>query len=139
MADLEALAERIVAAMVKRAEQDPGMTFDQVQRLLVLRVRQEAEEAGVRPRELMGAVWRAWERHNRPPMLGDAETDRIIQRLVEKGILRREQRADGTSIVLWAGLTGEDLEARLRTLDHEEHLFVRAIIQYFQRYGTGPR
>ncbi len=136
MAELSELADRIVEALVRRAEQDPGMTLDEVQSLLVLRVRAEAAQAGVRPRELMAAVWRSWEAHNRPPILGQGESYRIVDSLVAKGILAREERAGGDPVIRWAGLSRAELEARLHTLTHEEQLFVRGIINYLERYGT---
>lgn len=134
--DLSELADRIVAAMVRRAEQDPGMTLDEVQQLLVLRVRAEAERIGVAPRELMTAVWRSWERHDRPPILGQRESYRIVDSLVGKGILTREERKGGETVIRWSGLSRAQVEAVLATLSHEEQLFVRGVIRYLERYGT---
>src|SRR3954452_22485827 len=85
-------ADRIVEAIAHRSEQDAGLTLDQVQQLLVLRVREEAERLGIRPRALMGAVWRAWERHNHPPMLGPSEAQRVVERLTQRGLLRLQAR-----------------------------------------------
>jgi hypothetical protein len=130
------IADRIVAALVKRAEQDSGLTLDAVQRLLMLRVREEAVQAGVPPRELMSAVWRSWERHNRPAMLGDKESLRIVERLVEKGLLLREDQPGEPPIIRWSGLSGDELEERLDSLDHEERLFVRGVIEYLRRAGS---
>src|SRR5919201_5996274 len=100
---IDAEAGRIVAAIALRSEQDPGMTLDQVQQLLILRVREEAERLGIRPRALMGAVWRAWERQNRPPMLGPNEARRVIERLVGRGLLILHQRTDGETNVIGGG------------------------------------
>ncbi len=139
MAELRELADRIVEALVRRAEQDPGMTLDEVQSLLVLRVRAEAAQAGVRPRELMSAVWHAWEARDRPPILGKGESYRIVDSLVAKGILTREERAGAEPIIRWAGLSRAEVAARLHTLSHEEQLFVRGIINYLERYGAPVR
>src|ERR671929_1194894 len=94
---IDAEASRIVEAIARRSEQDPGMTLDQVQQLLVMRVREEAERLGIRPRALMGAVWRAWERQNRPPMLGPGEAQRVVDRLVERGLLILQERPGADS------------------------------------------
>lgn len=130
-AAIQAEADRIVAAIARRSEQDVGMTLDQVQQLLVLRVRDEAERLGIGPRALMGAVWRAWERQNRPPMLGPTEAQRILDRLVERGLLRRRDLPGGEPAFVWCGLQGEALDERLAEieppLDHEERLFVEGI------------
>jgi hypothetical protein len=53
--DVARHADRIVEAIARRSEQDPGMTLDQVQQLLVRRVRDEADELDIAPRALMGA------------------------------------------------------------------------------------
>src|SRR5438067_10890665 len=117
-------AERIVDAIARRSDQDPGMTIDQVQHLLIRRVRDEARALGVRPRMLMGAVWRAWEQRERPPLLGPTETRRVIERLAERGLLVLTERDGGEPSVLWCGLSGEELRRRLAEmeppLDHEE-------------------
>jgi hypothetical protein len=135
---LDELADRIVEAMMRRAEQDSGMTVDEVQQLLVLRVREEAARANVRPRHLMGAVWRSWERHNRPPMLGEGEAYRIVDSLVDKGILQREERPGEAPIIRWGGLSLAEVEARMGGLTHDEQLFVRGVLRYLERYGGPP-
>jgi hypothetical protein len=128
--DYEQLADRIVEAIARRSEQDPGMTLEQVQSLLVTRVRAESEALSIPPRTLMGYVWRAWERHNRPPMLGPSEVSRVMRRLEEKGLVRLVETADAQPHLIWTGVTGQDLSNRLADLDHEERLFVRAIIRH---------
>lgn len=134
-------AERIVEAIARRSEQDPGMTLDQVQQLLVLRVREEAERLGIRPRTLMGAVWRAWESRERPPLLGPSEARRVIERLAERGLLTIRQQPGGEPAVLWCGLSGTELEARLETmdppLDHEERLFLEGIRRHLAAKAAG--
>src|SRR5919201_4819237 len=128
---IDAEAGRIVAAIALRSEQDPGMTLDQAQQLLVMRVREEAQRLGIRPRALMGAVWRAWERQSRPPLLGPNETRRVIERLVGRGLLILQPRPDGEPNVLWCGLSDAELEQWLGELDpppdHEERLFIEGI------------
>ena len=136
MADIDVLADQIVEALMRRAEQDSGMTLEEVQRLLVLRVRTEAAQAGLHPRELMQAVWLAWERHNRPPMLGEAESQRIVDSLVRKGILIREEGPGGEAIIRWAGLPREQVEAISATLTHEERLFLHGVLRYLRRNGA---
>jgi hypothetical protein len=134
-------ADRIVEAIAHRSEQDAGLTLDQVQQLLVLRVREEAERLGIRPRALMGAVWRAWERQNRPPMLGPSEAQRVVDRLVERGLLRVQERPGGEPALLWCGLQGEALERFLASmeppLDHEEQLFVEGIRRHLTARQEG--
>src|SRR5437763_12942118 len=103
---IQAEADRIVEAIARRSEQDAGLTLDQVQQLLVLRVREEAERLGIRARALMGAVWRAWERQNRPPMLGPTEAQRVVDRLVEHGLLRLQERPGADPTLLRCGLDG---------------------------------
>ena len=128
---VRAEAERIVEAIGRRSAQDPGMTLDQIQQLLVLRVREEAERLGVRPRALMGAVWRAWERQDKPPLLGDGEARRVIDRLAARGLLAVRERPGTEVAIIWCGLEGEELAERLASLDppldHEERLFVESI------------
>ena len=141
-AAVRAHAERIVAAIGRRSEQDPGMTLDQVQQLLVRRVRDEAEQLGIGPRQLMGAVWRAWERQDRPPLLGPTETRRVVQRLVARGLLVLQERPDGGEPnVLWCGLSEPQLQARLAEmhppLDHEERLFLEGIRRHLQARAAG--
>jgi len=135
-------AERIVEAIGRRSEQDSGMTLDQVQQLLVRRVRDEAESLGIRPRQLMGAVWRAWESRDRPPLLGPTETRRVVERLAARGLLILQPRPEGGDPnVLWCGLSGEELEARLATmdppLDHEERLFLEGIRRHLDARARG--
>jgi hypothetical protein len=135
-------AERIVEAIARRSEQDPGMTLDQVQQLLVRRVRDEAEELGIGPRQLMGAVWRAWESRDRPPLLGPTETRRVVERLAARGLLILQPRADGGEPnVLWCGLGEEELRARLAEmdppLDHEERLFLEGIRRHLAARAQG--
>jgi hypothetical protein len=128
-------AERIVEAIGRRSSQDPGMTLDQVQQLLIRRVRDEAQQLGVGPRQLMGAVWRAWERRERPPLLGPTE------RLAERGLLILRERPGGEPSVLWCGLSGEQLQQRLATmdppLDHEEQLFLEGIRRHLEARAQG--
>ena len=131
--DVDEMADRVVEAMARRAEQDTGLTVDEVQRLLLLRVRADAERAGVPPRELMSAVWRSWERHDRPPMLGVGESYRIVDSLVEKGILTREVQAGTTPVIRWAGLSREEVERRFAELSHDERLFVQGVLRYLAR------
>jgi hypothetical protein len=130
-------ATRIVAAIARRSEQDPGMTIDQVQQLLVMRVREEAERLGIRPRALMGAVWRAWEARSRPPLLGPTETRRVLERLASRGLLIIDQGGN----VHWCGLSDEELEQRLRRLepplDHEESLFLEGIRRHMRARAAG--
>ncbi|HZQ98453.1 MAG TPA: hypothetical protein VFC93_06520 [Chloroflexota bacterium] len=134
-------AERIVEAIARRSEQDPGMTLDQVQQLLIRRVRDEAEALGIRPRMLMGAVWRAWERRERPPLLGPTETRRVLERLAERGLLVLKERPGGEPAVLWCGLSGEQLRERLAAmdppLDHEERLFLEGIRRHLEARAQG--
>lgn len=137
--EIEKLADDIVEALVRRAEDDPGMSFDDVQRLLVLRVRTEARQSGVGSRALMSAVWHAWERRNRPSILGEGESYRIVDGLVAKGILVREDRPNSTPVIRWGGLTQAEVEARLDTLTHEEQLFVRGVLRYLEKYGSGTK
>src|SRR5262245_42554485 len=112
------------------------MTLDQVQQLLVRRVRDEAEQLGIGPRQLMGAVWRAWEAHNRPPLLGPSEARRVVERLAERGLLILRPRPDGEPAVLWCGLSGEALQRKLAELDppldHEEKLFLEGIRRHLE-------
>jgi hypothetical protein len=140
-AAMQVEAERIVDAIARRSEQDAGMTLDQVQQLLVLRVREEAERLGVRPRALMGAVWRAWEQQNRPPMLGPNEAQRVLDRLVERGLLLRRDLPGGEQTFAWCGLFGEALEEKLASfdppLDHEERLFVEGIRRHLTARAQG--
>src|SRR5438046_10176704 len=96
------------------------MTLDQVQQLLVLRVREEAERLGIRPRALMGAVWRAWERQNRPPMLGPTEAQRVIDRLIERGLLAAQARPGGASALVWTGASEEARADLAPPLSHGE-------------------
>jgi hypothetical protein len=133
---IDDLADRIVQALARRAEQDTGLTVDEVQHLLVLRVRADAERAGVSPRTLMGAVWRSWERHQRPPMLGTGESYRIIDSLVEKGILTREDQAGDTPVIKWAGLTQDEVQEKYAGLSHEERLFVQGVLRYLARASS---
>jgi hypothetical protein len=130
-------AVRIVDAIARRSQQDPGMTVDQVQQLLVLRVREEADRLGVRPRALMGAVWHAWEAQSRPPLLGPTETRRVIERLAERGLLV----IDATGNVHWCGLSDDELKQRLRVLepplDHEESLFLEGIRRHMRAREAG--
>lgn len=134
-------AEQIVDAIAERSRQDPGMTLDQVQQLLVLRVREAAERLGIRPRALMGAVWRGWEQASRPPILGPGETRRVIARLAARGLLVVQERADAEPAVLWCGLTGDALDRRLAALDppldHEERLFVESIRRHLEARAAG--
>ena len=134
-------ADRIVEAIALRSEQDAGLTLDQVQQLLMLRVREEAERLGIRPRALMGAVWRAWERQNRPPMLGPSEAQRVVDRLVERGLLRLQERPGSEPTLVWCGLDGEALEAFIAgmapPLDHEERLFVEGIRRHLAARAQG--
>ena len=138
---MAAHGDRIVQAIAVRSDQDSGMSIDQVQQLLVLRVREEAEQLGVRPRALMGAVWRAWERHNRPPLLGQTETRRVLDRLIERGLLTIEEHQGKEPIVLWCGLEGEALQEKLASLepalDHEEELFLEGIRRHLQARAAG--
>lgn len=136
---IQALAGRIVEAIARRSEQDPGMSLDQVQSLLVARVRSEAEAHGVRPRELMGYVWRAWEAHNKPPLLGPTEVERVMRRLVEKGLVRLVERPGAEAQLVWTGGSETDLTEKMADLDHEERLFVQAIIRHLRaRAGLAP-
>jgi hypothetical protein len=137
--DADRLADDIVTALIHRAEQDPGMSLDEVQRLLVLRVREQAEANGLRPRELMGAVWRAWERYGRPPILGTNESEPIVASLVAKGILARGELPGAPPVLRWGELTRSQVEERLSELTHEEQLFVRGILSYLDRFGNGPK
>src|SRR5579884_2427550 len=134
-------AERIVEAIGRRSSQDPGMTLDQVQQLLIRRVRDEAQELGIRPRQLMGAVWRAWEQRERPPLLGPTETRRVIERLAERGLLILHDRRNGEPAVLWCGLSGDELRQRLAEmdppLDHEEQLFLEGIRRHLEARAQG--
>jgi len=134
---IDAEAGRIVAAIALRSEQDPGMTLDQVQQLLVMRVREEAERLGIRPRALMGAVWRAWERQNRPPMLGPTEAQRVIDRLIERGLLAAQARPDGESALVWTGASEEALAEPDPPLSHEERLFVEGIRRHLAARAQG--
>lgn len=138
---MTAHGDRIVQAIAVRSEQDSGMSIDQVQQLLVLRVREEAEHLGVRPRALMGAVWRAWERHNRPPLLGHSETRRVLERLIERGLLTMIEHPGIEPVVLWCGLAGEALQEKLAALnpplDHEEKLFLEGIRRHLQARAAG--
>ncbi len=138
---MTAHGDRIVQAIALRSEQDSGMSIDQVQQLLVLRVREEAEQLGVRPRALMGAVWRAWERHNWPPLLGHSETRRVLERLIERGLLTMHERLGAEPVVLWCGLDGEALAEKLAALDppldHEEVLFLEGIRRHLQARAAG--
>ena len=130
---VEELAARIVAALIKRAEQDAGLSVEQVQQLLLLRVKADAEKNGLAPRVLMAAVWRVWEQHDRPPMLGEQESERIVDGLVRKGILTRGRSADGAAVVGWGGLSGREVERRLPALNHDERLFVLGILRLLRR------
>jgi len=134
-------AERIVDAIARRSEQDSGMTVDQVQQLLVMRVREEAQRLGIRPRALMGAVWRAWEQRSRPPLIGPNEARRVIDRLAGRGLLILQPRPDGEPNVLWCGLSDAELEERLRDmdppLDHEERLFLEGIRRHLRARAAG--
>lgn len=138
---MAAHGDRIVQAIAVRSDQDSGMSIDQVQQLLVLRVREEAEQLGVRPRALMGAVWHAWERHNRPPLLGQSETRRVLDRLIERGLLTVDERQENDPVVLWCGLEGEALQEKLTSLDppldHEETLFLEGIRRHLQARAAG--
>ena len=131
--ELDSLADQIVEAMVRRAEEDSGMTMDEVQRLLVMRVQAEAARTGTPPRELMRAVWQSWERHNRPPMLGEEESNRIVDSLVRKGFLQREERPGAPPVIRWGTLSPAEAEKKMPELTHEEQLFVRGILRYLQR------
>jgi hypothetical protein len=134
-------AELIVEAIGRRSAQDPGMTLDQIQQLLVRRVRDEAEELGVRPRALMGAVWRAWESRDRPPLLGDGEARRVIDRLALRGLLTVRDRPGAEPSVVWCGLRGRQLDELLASLDppldHEERLFVEGIRRHLDARAAG--
>ena len=134
-------AARIVEAIARRSEQDPGMTLDQVQQLLIRRVRDEANELGVGARLLMGAVWRAWEQRERPPLLGPTETRRVIERLAERGLLVLKERPGDEPSVLWCGLSGDQLRERLAEmdppLDHEEKLFLEGIRRHLEARAQG--
>ncbi len=136
--ELQRLADRIVAALAERAERDAGPTVEQVQRLLVLRVRSDAQAAGVSPRELMSAVWRSWLRHDQPPMLGEHESWQIVDSLVEKGFLMREETGGGTPVIRWSGLSPEEVERRSSELSHDERLFVRGVLRFLARPHSGP-
>jgi hypothetical protein len=139
--DLRAPAAAIVAAIARRSEQDSGMTFDQVQSLLVRRVQDEASRLGVKPRALMGAVWRIWESESRAPILGEAETARLIERLVERDLLRFVARNGAEPALVWCGLDGEALEAHLATLDppldHAERLLVESVRRHLAARAAG--
>lgn len=139
---VRAHAERIVEAIGRRSVQDPGMTLDQIQQLLVRRVRDEAEELGVRPRQLMGAVWRAWEQRDRPPLLGPSETRRVVERLAARGLLILQERpGGGDPNVLWCGDEEAELNERLASmdppLDHEESLFLEGIRRHLAARAQG--
>jgi hypothetical protein len=134
---IDAEASRIVEAIARRSEQDPGMTLDQVQQLLVLRVREEAERLGIKPRALMGAVWRAWERQNRPPMLGPSEAQRVIDRLVERGLLALQPRPGSDPALVWTGVSEEQLASIEPPLSHEERLFVEGIRRHLAARAQG--
>jgi hypothetical protein len=139
---VRAHAERIVEAIGRRSQQDPGMTLDQVQQLLVRRVRDEAEQLGIGPRQLMGAVWRAWERQDRPPLLGPSEARRVVERLAARGLLVLQERPEGGEPnVLWCGLNEQQLEERLALmdppLDHEEQLFLEGIRRHLAARAQG--
>ena len=134
---IDAEAGRIVEAIARRSEQDPGMTLDQVQQLLVLRVREEAERLGIRPRALMGAVWRAWERQNRPPMLGPTEAQRVIDRLVERGLLALQERPGAEPTLVWTGISVEGLARLEPPLSHEERLFIEGIRRHLAARAQG--
>jgi hypothetical protein len=134
---IDAEAGRIVAAIALRSEQDPGMTLDQVQQLLILRVREEAERLGIRPRALMGAVWRAWERQNRPPMLGQGEAQRVIDRLIERGLLAMQERPGAEPTLVWTGVSEQALASLDPPLSHEERLFVEGIRRHLAARAQG--
>jgi len=134
---IAAEADRIVEAIARRSEQDAGLTLDQVQQLLVLRVREEAERLGIRPRALMGAVWRAWERQNRPPMLGPGEAQRVIDRLVDRGLLQHQQREGAEPTLVWVGATDAALAEMEPPLSHEELLFVEGIKRHLAARREG--
>ncbi|MHB1416005.1 MAG: hypothetical protein ACYC1C_12220, partial [Chloroflexota bacterium] len=81
----------------------------------------------------MRAVWQSWERHNRPPMLGEEESNRIVDSLVRKGFLQREERPGAPPVIRWGTLSPAEAEQRMSELTHEEQLFVRGILRYLQR------
>ncbi len=134
-------AERIVEAIARRSAQDAGLSIEQVQNLLVLRVREEAEQLGIRPRALMGAVWRAWEKRDRPPLLGPSETMRVLERLAERGLLTMRRQGEGDPQVIWCGLPDDQVDARLAQMDpplsHEERLFVEGIRRHLAARARG--
>lgn len=117
------------------------MSIDQVQNLLVMRVREEAASLGIRPRALMAAVWRAWERMNRPPLLGATETRAVLERLAARGLLELRPTPDGDPSVLWSGLSDEEVARRVAGMDpplsHDEALFLEGIKRHLLARSRG--
>ncbi|MHB1130798.1 MAG: hypothetical protein ACYC4L_00215 [Chloroflexota bacterium] len=136
---VEDVADRIVEALMRRAAADAGLTVEQVQRLLVLRVQADAESHGLATTELMAAVWQSWERHDRPPMLGQGESYRIVGGLVRKGILALDEGQDGVPAVRWGSLSRAEVEQRFDELSHDERLFLLGVLRYLKRIGAAPR
>ena len=100
-------------------------------------MREEAERLGIRPRALMGAVWRAWERQNRPPMLGPSEAQRVIDRLIERGLLALQERPGAEPTLVWTGASEEALTNLDPPLSHEERLFVESIRRHLAARAQG--
>jgi hypothetical protein len=138
-ARLQELADKIVLALAERAERDTGLSVEQVQKLLALRVQNDARAAGVSPRDLMSAVWRSWQRHDQPPMLGERESWQIVDSLVAKGFLTREETGGDQPVIRWSGLSAEEVELRLAELNHDEQLFVRGVLRYLARPHANPQ
>jgi hypothetical protein len=70
-------------------------------------------------------------------MLGPTEAQRVIDRLIERGLLAAQARPDGESALVWTGASEEALAELDPPLSHEERLFVEGIRRHLAARAQG--